>query len=88
MSEHINGGQALIRALERQGVEVLFGLPGGGPNLEMIGAAAATGMRFVLAHGETAGCIMASTYGLLSGPPGVCLVTRGPGVTSAACVIA
>jgi acetolactate synthase-1/2/3 large subunit len=75
--------ETLVAGLADGGVDTIFGLPGGGPNLEMIGAAAATGMRFVLAHGETAGCIMASTYGLLSGPPGVCLVTRGPGVTSA-----
>jgi acetolactate synthase-1/2/3 large subunit len=58
-------------------------MPGGGPNLEKIGAGAAAGMRFVLTHGETAACITAGTYGLLTGRPGVCLVTRGPGLASA-----
>jgi acetolactate synthase-1/2/3 large subunit len=74
---------ALVSGLADAGVDRIFGLPGGGPNLEMVGAAVAAGMRFVLAHGETAACIMASTYGLLSGRPGACIVTRGPGLTSA-----
>ncbi len=41
-------------------------------------------MRFVLAHGETAAAIMASTYGLSTGGPTAAVVTRGPGVTSVA----
>src|SRR5438270_948269 len=73
----------LITELSRAGVDRLFGIPGGGPNLEKIGAGASAGMRFVLAHGETAACIMASTCGLLTGRPGVCVVTRGPGLASA-----
>ena len=73
----------LIGALAEAGVDRLFGIPGGGPNLEKIGAGASAGMPFVLAHGETAACIMASTYGLLTGRPGVCVVTRGPGLASA-----
>jgi acetolactate synthase-1/2/3 large subunit len=76
--------EAVVAELRRGGVDTVFGLPGGGPNLDKVGAAVRAGMRFVLAHGETAACIMASTYGLLTGPPGVCVVTRGPGVASAA----
>ncbi|MDQ3947316.1 MAG: thiamine pyrophosphate-binding protein [Actinomycetota bacterium] len=75
--------RTLMTALAEAGVDCLFGMPGGGPNLEKIGAGAAAGMRFVLAHGETAACIMASTYGVLTGHPGVCVVTRGPGLASA-----
>ncbi|MDH3296002.1 MAG: thiamine pyrophosphate-binding protein [Acidimicrobiia bacterium] len=63
---------------------LLFGVPGGGPNLDLVGAANEAGMRFVLAHGETAAAIMASTYGLLTGGPTGVVVTRGPGATSAA----
>jgi acetolactate synthase-1/2/3 large subunit len=59
-------------------------LPGGGPNLDMIGAAQELGIDFVLAHGETAACIMAATHGRLTAGPGVAVVTRGPGLTSAA----
>jgi acetolactate synthase-1/2/3 large subunit len=70
--------------LAAAGVRRLFGMPGGGPNLDMIGAAEQRGIEFVLAHGETAACLMAGAFGLLSGTPGVAIVTRGPGFTSAA----
>lgn len=56
--------ETLAAQVREQGADRLFGVPGGGPNLEVIGAAEAAGLRFVLAHSETAGCIMASTYGL------------------------
>src|SRR5215469_11966621 len=61
----------------------MFGLPGGGPNLDVVGAAAAAGLRFVLAHTETAAVIMAATYADLTGLPGAAVVTRGPGLASA-----
>jgi acetolactate synthase-1/2/3 large subunit len=63
---------------------VLFGLPGGGANLDVVGAAAEAGIAFVLTHDETAACVGAGTYGLLTGSVGAALVTRGPGVTNAA----
>ena len=63
---------------------MLFGVPGGGANLDVVGAAADEGIRFVLAHDETAAGIMASTYGLLTGTVGAAVVTRGPGATAAA----
>jgi acetolactate synthase I/II/III large subunit len=75
---------AIVSGLRDAGVQRIFGMPGGGPNLDLIGAAQAEGIDFVLAHGETAACIMASTFGRLTGTPGVAVVTRGPGVSSAA----
>ncbi len=69
--------------LRHAGVEVLFGLPGGGSNLDVIGAAEAEGLRFVLAHSEGAAVLMAAAAAQLTGCPGVCVVTRGPGATSA-----
>ncbi len=63
--------------------DTLFGLPGGGPNLDLVGAATSLGMRFVLAHSEGACAIMAGTYGLLTRAPTGVVVTRGPGATSA-----
>lgn len=75
---------ALADGLAAAGVQRVFGLPGGGPNLDMIGAAQALDIPFVLAHGETAACIMASSYGRMTRTPGVAVVTRGPGLTSAA----
>ena len=61
----------------------MFGVPGGGPNLDVVGAAATAGLRFVLAHGETAAVIMAATCADLTGTPGAVVVTRGPGLASA-----
>ena len=58
-------------------------MPGGGNNLELIGACERAGLRFVLAHGESSAAIMAGVDGELSGVPGACVVTRGPGVASA-----
>ena len=51
----------MVAALARAGTRLMFGVPGGGPNLDVVGAAAAAGMPFVLAHGETAATIMAAT---------------------------
>jgi acetolactate synthase-1/2/3 large subunit len=75
--------RSLAEGLSAAGVRKIFGMPGGGPNLDMIGAAADLGIDFVLAHGETAACVMAACYGRLTGTPGVAVVTRGPGLTSA-----
>lgn len=75
--------RSLAEGLSATGVRKIFGMPGGGPNLDMIGAAADLGIEFVLTHGETAACIMAASYGRLTGTPGVAVVTRGPGLTSA-----
>ncbi len=77
------GAAAIVTALAEAGTTVVFGLPGGGPNLDVVGAAAAAGLRFVLAHTETAAVIMAATYADLTGRPGAAVVTRGPGLASA-----
>jgi acetolactate synthase I/II/III large subunit len=74
---------AIIAALAKAGTRLVFGVPGGGPNLDVVGAAAAAGLRFVLAHGETAATIMAATCADLTGTPGAVVVTRGPGLASA-----
>ncbi len=72
----------LAAELAEAGADTVFGMPGGGNNLDFIGAAEAAGLRFVLAHGETEAAIMASVYGDLTGTPPVCVVTRGPGAAS------
>jgi acetolactate synthase I/II/III large subunit len=77
------GATAIVSALARAGTRVMFGVPGGGPNLDVVGAAAAAGLRFVLTHTETAAAIMAATTADLTGAPGAVLVTRGPGLASA-----
>jgi acetolactate synthase I/II/III large subunit len=75
--------RSLARGLHLAGVRTIFGMPGGGPNLDMIGSAQELGIGFLLAHGEFAACVMAATHGRLTGSPGVAVVTRGPGLTSA-----
>lgn len=75
--------QAIAEALSEAGVEYLFGMPGGGNNLDVIGACEAAGLRFVLAHTETGAAIMASAWAELTGSVGACVVTRGPGAASA-----
>ena len=77
------GATAIVAALAAAGTRVMFGVPGGGPNLDVVGAADAAGLRFVLTHGETAAAIMAATSADQTGAPGAVLVTRGPGLASA-----
>lgn len=74
----------LAEGVRDRGADVVFGFPGGGPNLEVVGAVNDAGLRFVLTHGETTACMMAATYGLLTGRPGLAIATRGPG---AACSV-
>jgi len=74
---------AIAAALNEAGTTLVFGVPGGGPNLDVVGAAADAGLRFVLAHGETSAAIMAATCADLTGSPGAVVVTRGPGLASA-----
>ncbi len=75
--------RALIGAMRAHGTDRIFGLPGGGPNLEKLAAGLEAGLPFILAHGETAAAIMAGTYGHLTGSPGLAICTRGPGIASA-----
>ncbi|WP_370326541.1 thiamine pyrophosphate-binding protein [Euzebya sp.] len=76
--------RGLVEGLAEAGVTRLFGVPGGGVNLDLIGAAAAVGIDFTLTHTEVAACIAAATHGRVTGTAGVATVTRGPGVTAAA----
>jgi len=74
----------LVAALASAGSTLMFGFPGGGSNLDVVGAAERAGLRFVLTHGETAAAVMAGVAAELTRLPSACLVTRGPGVASAA----
>ena len=74
----------LIDGLCRAGVQRIFGVPGGGSNLELLEAARAAGVPFVLCHQESAACVMAAVTGELTGAPGAVLSTLGPGVSASA----
>jgi acetolactate synthase-1/2/3 large subunit len=70
------------------GSRLMFGIPGGGGNLDMVGACEAHGMRFVLARTEAAAGYMAGAYSQLSDVVAPFVVTRGPGAASAVNAIA
>lgn len=75
--------RALVDGLVQAGTTHAFGVPGGGSNLDVVGAAIDSGIEFVLTHTENAAAIMAGVVGELTGAPGVCIATRGPGAASA-----
>jgi acetolactate synthase I/II/III large subunit len=74
----------LIAGLRSAGVRRIFGVPGGGSNLELLEAARRQELPFVLCHQESAACIMAAVTGELGGAPGAALSTLGPGVSASA----
>jgi len=84
MGDRVSGAAAIASALHAAGVARVYGVPGGGSSLDLIEAAKARGIPFVLARQETAAVIMAATEAELSHRPGAALVTRGPGVGNAA----
>ncbi|MGH9174995.1 MAG: thiamine pyrophosphate-binding protein [Vicinamibacterales bacterium] len=72
----------IIASLRGAGVHTLFGLPGGGSNLDLIAAAGRADLPFVLTSTETAAALAAIAQAEITGRPGACLTTLGPGVTS------
>ncbi len=77
----MNAAELFVRCLEAEGVEVIFGLPGE-ENAHFAMALADSPIRFVLTRHEQGAAFMADVYGRLTGKPGVCLGTLGPGATN------
>ena len=73
----------LIERVRGVGTRALFGVPGGGGNLDLIEAARGVGLPFVLTSTETAAAIAALAQSEVTGRPGACLTTLGPGAASA-----
>jgi len=73
----------VVAQLAQAGVRTLFGVPGGGGNLDLIAAAGRAGLPFVLTATETAGAIAAIAQAEVTGQVGACLTTLGPGAASA-----
>ncbi|MEL7046906.1 MAG: thiamine pyrophosphate-binding protein, partial [Pseudomonadota bacterium] len=71
----------LVRALEAEGVEYVFGIPGE-ENLDLLESLRTSSIRLILTRHEQAAGFMAATYGRLTGNVGVCLSTLGPGATN------
>ena len=73
--------EEMASSFKEMGTPFIVGHPGG-ESVELIDAAKARGIRFILMKQEVAGAMLASTWGEISGSPGVCLSTRGPGATN------
>ncbi|MFK4259423.1 acetolactate synthase large subunit [Agrobacterium tumefaciens] len=74
----MTGAELLVRALENEGVEKIFGIPGE-ENLFVVEALRKSSIQLVVTRHEQAAAFMAATYGRLTGKPGVCITTLGPG---------
>ena len=70
-----------VKALENEGVKYIFGIPGE-ENLDFLDSLKDSSIELVLTRHEQAAGFMAATYGRLTGEPGVCLSTLGPGATN------
>jgi acetolactate synthase-1/2/3 large subunit len=77
----MNAAQLLVRALENEGVEYIFGIPGE-ENIDVMDALLDSRITFVTCHHEQGAAFMADVYGRLTGRAGVCLSTLGPGATN------
>ena len=77
----MNGAELLVQCLENEGVTTIFGIPGE-ENLAFLEALRTSNIRLILTRHEQAAGFMAATYGRLTGKPGVCLSTLGPGATN------
>ncbi len=74
----MDGAGLLVKALENEGVKQIFGIPGE-ENLAVIEALRCSAIKLVVTRHEQAAAFMAATHGRLTGEPGVCLSTLGPG---------
>src|SRR5437588_9899594 len=73
--------EVLATAFKDAGTPFIVGHPGG-ESVELMEAARQRQMRFLLMKQEVAGAMLASTWGEITGSPGICMSTRGPGATN------
>jgi acetolactate synthase I/II/III large subunit len=81
MGKLFSGSEILLESLKRQKVDVFFGLPGGAV-LPLYDALYSAGIRHLLVRHEQAAAFAADGYARVTGKPGVCLGTSGPGATN------
>lgn len=77
----MNTAELLVKCLEEEGVEYIFGIPGE-ENLEVMNAISKSNIKFITTRHEQGAAFMADVYGRLTGKAGVCLSTLGPGATN------
>ncbi len=79
--EPVTGARLVVEALEREGVRHVFGYPGGAI-MPVYDALPGSGLEHVLVRHEQAAALAADAYGRVTGEPGVCIATSGPGATN------
>ena len=79
--KHCKGAELLVSALQAEGVERVFAVPGE-ENLDVLEALRTSSIELIVMRHEQPAAFMAATYGRLTGRPGVCLTTLGPGATN------
>ncbi len=77
----IKASDLFVKALENEGVEYVFGVPGE-ENLDFVESLRTSSIKLILTRHEQAAGFMAATYGRFTGKAGVCLSTLGPGATN------
>jgi acetolactate synthase-1/2/3 large subunit len=82
-SNKIKASDLFVQALEVEGVEYIFAVPGE-ENLDMVESLRKSNIKLVLTRHEQGAGFMAATYGRLTGKAGVCMATLGPGATNLA----
>jgi acetolactate synthase I/II/III large subunit len=80
-NQQMSGGEALVKSLEHEGVDVMFGLPGGAI-LPVYDPIIDSSIRHILVRHEQGAGHMAEGYAHATGEPGVCMVTSGPAATN------
>jgi acetolactate synthase I/II/III large subunit len=77
----MKAAELLVRCLENEGVQAIFGIPGE-ENVDIMDCLLDSPIRFISTRHEQAAAFMADVYGRLTGRAGVCLATLGPGATN------
>lgn len=77
----MKAAELLVKCLEAEGVKRIYGVPGE-ENLDVMDALLESSIRFITVHHEQAAAFAAAMEGRLTGRPGVCLSTLGPGATN------
>jgi acetolactate synthase-1/2/3 large subunit len=79
--ETIKASDLFVKALEAEGVAHIFAVPGE-ENLDLVESIRTSSINLILTRHEQGAAFMAATYGRLTGNPGVCMATLGPGATN------
>ena len=80
-AQKIKASDLFVKALEAEGVQQIFAVPGE-ENLDLVESLRTSSIKLILTRHEQGAGFMAATYGRLTGKPGVCMATLGPGATN------